>query len=385
MARVETTAAWDEFQSRLQAHLLEVTIAYWDLYLRRAAYLQKSRWRDQAQIILEQLESRRELDARQSQILRARGAVASRGADLVRAAAAIQNTEARIRGLVYSSGQQGAQSMELVPLEAPLNRYISVGLEDALVTAMKHRPEIDQAIQQIRAASIRLNVSKNELLPQLNLIAETYVAGLDGDTDLDVGYRRQFTEGEPGFTIGFTFETPLGNRGAKSRFIRRQLEHRRLVSQFQATLQMLRADVEVAVREVDATYREMAAKHQSTLAAAADVRSQSERWRTIPDDRQGAGIALELLLDAQDRQATEEYGYLQAQRDYAVSLTQLKKETGSLLQSERVVHRRECVNGVPQLRMDKAPNREGYPVAIPQTSQRIRPRFQPRDARGVLK
>ena len=46
-------------------------------------------------------------------------------------------------------------------------------------------------------------MSKNELLPILNLIFESYASGLKGDGKTLQAWANQFSEGEPSYGIGF--------------------------------------------------------------------------------------------------------------------------------------------------------------------------------------
>ena len=100
LAQVEAGAARNEFSRELQEHLLEVTRAYWALYLERGALIQKQRLFKRGQEILNELEHRESIDAVMNQIVRARAAVAARESDLFRSAAAVKNAEGRIRALV---------------------------------------------------------------------------------------------------------------------------------------------------------------------------------------------------------------------------------------------------------------------------------------------
>ena len=51
------------------------------------------------------------------------------------------------------------------------------------MVALENRPEVHQVLSQARAAEVRLHMAENELLPSLNLILESYVAGLDGNSE----------------------------------------------------------------------------------------------------------------------------------------------------------------------------------------------------------
>ncbi len=231
--------------------------------------------------------------------------------------------------------------------------FVDVSLPDATVTALQHRPEIDAAAQEMRAASVRLNMSRNELLPALDLVLETYVAGLDKDHDISQAFVDQFSAGEPGYSAGLVFEVPLHRRAAKARLLRRQLQLRQLTQQFDETVQVLMADVEIAVREVQATYQEMVAKSRAMESAAAEVEYLTQRWQLLSGDDRSVSFLLEDLLDAQDRLMSEEFGFAAAQRDYTVSQMVLKKATGTLLKQQAIEPMRVCAGGLPDLRFER--------------------------------
>ena len=102
LADLDTRIASHRTATELQDHLLEVTEAMWELYHQRSILLQKRRHLERAHVILIRLEKRSSVDSLASQIARARAAVAMRRSELIRAAAAIRNAEARIRALVNS-------------------------------------------------------------------------------------------------------------------------------------------------------------------------------------------------------------------------------------------------------------------------------------------
>ncbi len=359
LAELDTTIAMDETIASLQQQLTQVADMYWELYLQRSVLAQKYRHLERAQVVLEELEQRRDIDALESQIIRARAAVAARQAELARSDANIRNTEARIRTLTNAPELQGSPHAELIPMDPPETTRIDVDLQDALVTALQHRPEIDAASQEIRAASVRLNMSKKELLPALDLVLETYVSGIDGGYDIAQSFADQFSEGEPGYSAGLLFEVPLQRRAAKARLQRRCLQLRQVTERLDEIIQMLSTDVEIAVREVHATYQEMAGKYHSMVAAQAEVDDARQRWQLMAGEERSGSLLLEDLLDAQDRLVVEEYGFALAQRSYAVSQTQLKRATGTLLQQEGIEPIRFCEGGLPRLQFQK------YPAATP--------------------
>jgi outer membrane protein TolC len=162
---------------------------------------------------------------------------------------------------------------------------------------------------------------------------------------------------------------------------RRKLQLRQVTEQFDATVQMLLADVEVVVRDVHATYQEMVGKFRAMRAAAAEVEYSTRRWQLLSGEDRSAGLLLEDLLDAQDRLVLEEFGFALAQHNYTVSQTALKRAMGTLLEQEGVDACRACAGGVPQLQFRKSPSfatpRADVPADTPDVDT-TRPAGRPR-------
>ncbi|MCA9053197.1 MAG: TolC family protein [Planctomycetaceae bacterium] len=347
LAGIDTEIARDEFMRQLQSHLLEVTRAYWALHLERGVLYQKLNSYRRALEVVQRLDLRRALDASETQVRAARAALTERRSELMRAEAAVRNAESRLRALVNDPEFGQFDTVELVPLDMPTCQLIPVDMHLSLGEAMMMRPEVSQSLKQIRAAAVRLQMADNELLPLLNLVAETYVAGLAGNGNVGVAWGNQFDQGQPGYSVGLQFEVPLGNRAAKARYQRRQVELRQLQSQYQVTLQTVGLEVEVAVREVETSQKELLAKAAAVEARKEQLSTLEQRWERLPQEDLTATLVLENILTAQDRLAEAEFGHLQSQVTYNLSLTNLKRATGSLLQHELVSIERYCQCGVP--------------------------------------
>ncbi len=354
LAKIDTELALDRTKSELQDQLLEVVEAMWDLYLQRALLVQRQAHVQRAEVILDWLESRQELDALASQVARAKAAVAVRKTQLIRTATLVANAESKLRSLVNWPNVEGSRSWELIPIESPLREAIPVDLNDALITALQNRQEVDAAAREIEAARVKLNVAKNELLPVLNGVVESYVSGLRGDFGIGRSWVDQFSTGEPAYSAGLLFEVPWGRRAANANHQRRMAELRQLSSKFEATVAALNAEVEIAVREVETTFQELQAKRELVMAAQADTTYLYKRWEALPGDERSASFLLEDLLDSQDRLASAEAAYSQAPVDYTLSLVRLNRSLGTLLQSEKVELIRGSDNCTPTLHFEKS-------------------------------
>lgn len=353
LAEIDTDIAWSQTYAQLQDQVFQITSSYWQLLLDRAVLVQKQRHLERAESVYDELEARRDVDALVSQVVRARSAVEIRRAELIRAETAVRNTETRIRTLVNAPPWQDADDIELIPTEPPALGLAEVSAPEAVRISLQNRPEVDRAVKEIEAAQVRLDMSYNELRPALTLVLESYVAGLDGSSDVGGSFVNQFNQGEPSYTAGLLYERPFYNRAARLRNQRRKLEMRQLTSRFAATINELKQQVVIAVREVNTSYREMQGAHTAMQAATSEVEFLHERWRLLPGDDRSASFVLVDLLDAQDRLVREEFRLALAQREYTMSLTELQRATGTLLQFEQISTHSECEGGLPRTVFEK--------------------------------
>ena len=133
-------------------------------------------------------------------------------------------------------------------------------LQSVLHAALVNRPDISEAIRKMRASTVRLGVSKQELLPRLDLLVETYVSDLAGNSDVGRAFGGQFSDNRPGYSVGLELEIPLENRAAIAKLEQRQWELKRSINVFRATVERSLTDTEVARREVATAYSEIVSR-----------------------------------------------------------------------------------------------------------------------------
>ncbi|MCA9125480.1 MAG: TolC family protein [Planctomycetales bacterium] len=329
LADIARNLSRDEFAEQVQEHLLQVTIAYWDLYRTRTRYIQRQALLRAAELIHDKLIGREQVDSLHRQVLRAKAAVARRKSEIARAATEIENTEAQLRVLVNSPSL--VQTDELTPLVVPFTSAVSLSVPDCLTTALANRRDVSQAIRNIQSTSVRLGIARNDMLPKLDLLLSSYVAGLDSGYKTFSAWNRQFIDGRPGFSVGILWELPSGNRAARARQQRQEWEWRKSTSQFANTVETSMTEVEIAAREVVTTFQEMLGKYQAMLAASTETAFLSDRYELLPGISDSAPLLLEDLLDAQERQSDEEAAYVEAQVNYSISLVRLRQAMGTLL------------------------------------------------------
>jgi len=374
IAKIDSDSAMQEMIRQAENHLLEVSRAYWALYLSRATYLQKRRIYEQALKVAEELKARGSVDAVKGQMARADSAIAERRADLVRAELAISNAQDRIRALVNSPQLAEANAPELIPADPPIMREYRVDYPSAAKQALAQRPEINQAFMQVRAAAVREKMQKNEVLPSLNVLLEGYIAGLAGDGNMGQAWANQYNQGGPGVAAGLQLEFPIENNTAEARLQRRRIELRQQINQLKTTIETALLEVKVTAREVRTAWRDYSAKLESVRAAQADLAQFQARREVdvaLPGENQPASPVsveattayLDSILSAQNRLTVAEEEFAKSATTYQVAVLNFERAQGNLLTYEDIsIVRTKDQKKLPLLELQKNAGGKAVPV-----------------------
>ncbi|MDF1753939.1 MAG: TolC family protein [Verrucomicrobiales bacterium] len=336
IAMLDSKMGVTEYVRQLEQYLLEISRTYWGVYLARANFVQKSLAVAQTSRIVSQLEERATVDpeANASELLRARSSVAQRNAALVRAEMSIRLAEDRLRTLVSGPDFALGKSTEIIPCSRPILAAPREDVREVARAAISNRPELLEAFYQTQAAGIRRDLSKNELLPTLNLVLEGTQAGLGNAREVGSAWSDQWNHGA-GALAGFTFEVPLGRNYAKARYERRRHELRQQLYNVKTTIDNIALEAIVAYRELQTAYRDMQGKYQAALATREEVKELENRLN-IDANGNSVGYQLQLILDALDRNLAAEEAFLVSVVTYNVAFTSLDKARGSLLKRHDV-------------------------------------------------
>ena len=219
----------------------------------------------------------------------------------------------------------------LVPADQPLDVPIELSLFDLLLTAMDRRPEMRQAVLSIDNTSIRLQVAKNGLLPQLNMRLQTRFSGLEDDysSAYSDAYDGQFID----YLLVLNFEYPLGNRQAEAQVRQRTLERMQATIAYRNTVKQIVLDVIRSLRNVITDYQLIAQAKTTKLAAAESLRTLNVQLKeTLTLDVNN----LNLALQRQDSLAQAERAEIQAMADYNNSIANLYASIGTALERNQI-------------------------------------------------
>ncbi|MCA9103817.1 MAG: TolC family protein, partial [Planctomycetales bacterium] len=325
-----------QLEQETQDHIQRLAQAYWNLYLYRAAIVMQERHLDRAREITDQLSARRTFDASAAQIAIAQAALLKREADLIRVRAQLTNTQLSLLSLINLPEPDIAARIEVVPTSPLVVSLPEFDRHEQLATAFRSRAEIQRALLEAESAALSIDVARHELMPKLDLVLDSYVSGLRGETDILGSVDDQFTTGAPSYSGGVVFEYPLGNRAARAEHEKRKLAAQQLAEGFRATASEVATEVDIALNDLRSHFEELQARIVSSQAAQIEVDYMRQRWeRSIDEDRSGS-LALRDLLAAHDRLVEEQMALAQSRATYELSLVSLEYATGRLVSMRSV-------------------------------------------------
>ena len=333
VAELDSEVAMQEFVRQAEQHLLEIVRAYWTIYRSRSVYLQKRRLAQAAAEVISRLQARSGIDADPVHISRATAAASTRATDLLRARTAIKNAELRLLSLINDPGLDRKRAGELILGDLPPHHAIRFKRRQLLRDAVEHRPELQQAFAQFRAALVREGISRNESLPQLDVILEgNHHAGsnehlypIRGDDGSKIGY-----------AAGFRFSVPIGTDERRARYRRRRIETIQQEQQVRSAIETVALELDVSTNEMLVAEAELGARFKALRHAMEELRTINDRWSAGSTASSGLALLTE-LLDAQERLQRAEEAAVSAEAALAVARENIIRARGGYLEAHNIV------------------------------------------------
>jgi outer membrane protein len=215
-------------------------------------------------------------------------------------------------------------------------------LKDALAVAFENRPEIRQAMLDLKNKDLDVQYTKNQKSAAFDISANYSQNGTGGTqrvlgnvlgqstvTDVIPGgvtdaLSQLFSFNYTGYNVGFTFIIPLDNKAAKADFSRAVNERKLSNSRIDATTQAIALEVRNAI-----TQAEVASARVDTARATLDLAQQTLAAEKAKYDA-GTSI-LRFVLEAQRDVSNYESAEIQAEVNYTKALVDLDRAMGMTL------------------------------------------------------
>lgn len=323
ISTLQRQAAAAGFQNTVERKLLQALQFYWELigaveshkvavisYAQATDLLRVNRAKYEAEVLP------------RTDVLQAEAAVADRREQLIQARRAVRDLEDQLKRQLFLRPDRPQWERQIRPSQRIGWRQMELDLEDAIQQARQLRPEIRQARSVIEQAKTRLTVSRNKLLPELNLFGEINSNGL-GD-GFDEGYQNANDASYTGYTVGLEVSYPLQNR--RARYQLRQSE----VSLAQAEEQLLDLEDQITL-ELRQAERALRTARERIEVTQSRVRSEQAKLDAeLKRYDVGMSTAFEVLT-FQDDLAMAQNQHIRAVIDYNKAMLNLERARGTLL------------------------------------------------------
>lgn len=196
----------------------------------------------------------------------------------------------------------------------PVDVYVAV--------AMRMRPDLNQARLDVRRGDLDLVVTKNGLLPRMDLFI---TLGKSGYAESFGRSYSRIDEDDYDMLVGLSFEYPPANRSAKAR-------HRRVVTSREQAVRAVDNLAQLVQVDVRSAYIEVGRASEQVAATAATRRLQEESLRTETEKFRVGKSTSFLVAQAQRDLLVSQIAEVRAMVSYLTALIELHLQQGALLE-----------------------------------------------------
>lgn len=323
--------------------MLDTESAYWTLVFTRQQLLIQNKLLERTITDRDQLKQRENFDVSPVRLTEANSFVELRRGDVIRSRQAVRAASDRIKNLIYTKDMPLTGETLILPVDNPVDLPLKFSMLDAVTTALRHRPQLQQLLSLINDATIRQRVADNQRLPLLDLAATVRYNGVTRNAGEGIGDAYgTVTDGEYiDYVVTAQFEVPIGNRGPEALYRQQQLTRSAAVINYQRNAEQVILEIKEALRNLHTTY-------QLIGSARAARRSASDNLRAIEEqEKAGQALTPEFLLDlklsTQQRLANAEIQEIQALTDYNTAIASFYRVMGTLLERNGIEFSDEAI------------------------------------------
>lgn len=333
MAEKAEKLAYAQLKMTVMNTVAEVVKAYWDL----VGAIENVKVREEAlanaERLLEISEKRREIGtAADIEVLQAKAGVATRQSELVAARAQMESACDVLKNLLLIRDGDLFSKVLIIPTDRPRTfddekfdvEKLGPDVDKCVQTAVKNRPEIEMAKLQIETADLQLLQTRNEILPQLDLIGAYGQGGRDPElSKMFYGIR---DDQETYYSYGIKATIPLGNRAGRGAYHRAKLTKREMEERLKKVEQAVMMSVHLAVRNVETNRVLVESNKQARKLQEANVVAEEKRLKL--------GVSTSWrVLQVQTDYTMAKTMELQARIAYEKALIDLYLAQGTLLEN----------------------------------------------------
>ncbi len=322
IANYQAHISKEEFRQKVIETANSVARVYWKLYLFKELIAVNQQNLDMAEEIYRRESERLARGiSQQLDVERARSNVHSRRSTLLTSEEEYRVTMDRLKLLLNWKQLRIDSDYDVIPIQTPRTAPLSVDEMEVIETALKDRPEIIKAKQELKIRQAGEELALNQRLPKLDAFGRYGVSGygedFGGAVD-DVSFNEDNV-----WEVGINFEWAIGNRSAKSQYQKNKLKRLQAKSQLESLEDDIKLDIRQVLQRIATSRGEIEATRLAREAAGKVVEGEFTRF----DIGQTSNLE---LLRAQDLFAVTSRSYLRALTDYNIALHELSRAQGAL-------------------------------------------------------
>lgn len=340
-----------DLQRTLQDTIYSVEEAYWNLLASIEALKVSQQSLQLARDFLERQKRAVEVGTEAPiEILTAQSEVASREADILAAEALVKNNEDRLKLIINLATEvPDVDILTIIPEELPEFEKKEINLDEAIVTALQNRPDLESTRIGIKNSELNLDYAKNQQLPTLNLNASYWSPGVSGTQiiyertpenplgvkvgEIPGGISEAF-EDVFGFeyrnwSISLSLDVPLNTFISRANLAQAKVDLEQATLQLEKQKQDIYLEIKQAVRAVETNYRRVEAYKVARELQEQKLEAEEEKFKV--------GLTTPyLVLQYQRDLANSQNQELQSIVDYNLSLASLERALGISLKEKNI-------------------------------------------------
>ncbi|MGR3218279.1 MAG: TolC family protein [Candidatus Anammoxibacter sp.] len=262
------------------------------------------------------------------ELVQAEEGVASQEEAVIIAKHSIKDSEDELKQILNLEGSVLMSDIAIIPRDRAFFKPVELDLDESIRVALENRPDYLEKLIDMDNANINVKQKRNEVLPQLDIIAGVRYSGLG--SDFDDSNDGLFSEAFQGEFFGIDFEVPIGMRATRSRYRSAKLLAKQAQLDIEKKEQEVVVGVRKAVRKISTNIQRIKATRKANELAQKRLEAEERKYEV------GRSTSLEVLR-AQERLAIAEGNKNKAIVDYNISLRDLEAVRGTILEDNDIV------------------------------------------------
>jgi HAE1 family hydrophobic/amphiphilic exporter-1 len=338
---LDTEISDRQFQQRVSEIVEQVENQYWELAYAIENYEARRRSLELAIVQYRNNRKRVEIGVMAPiEITSSRAEVATREQEMIASRVDIINAQNQFKRLVAPDPQASLWELSMIPTERPGIKDLTITLDEAISTALKRRPELDQINLELEKNQVDRKYYQRFGKPAIDFQAVLNPIGTSGDDirgeespfngTITTAWSQMVGFDYINWQVGVNVEIPLRNRENESQLAQLAIADRQMMSRMKDTQQLVIVDVRTAYESITT--------RKEGLEAAQVARELSEEQLEGENKRFEAGLStnfevLRYQRDLADAQVRE----LRAIVDYQLALTSLRTAMFTIVDENDIV------------------------------------------------